>query len=400
MAQNNDMEGQMKLGVPREIIPGETRVALIPDSVVQLTKKGVEVLVESGAGAAASFLDEAYEKAGATIVPDPASVFGQSDVICKVQRPVLNEQVGKHEIAMMRPGTVLLTFFQPLVNHDLVQMLAEGRITSFSMDAIPRTTRAQNMDALSSMSTVAGYKAVLIAADSMGKFFPLLMTAAGTVPPTRVFVLGAGVAGLMAIATARRLGAVVEAFDVRPVVKEQVESLGAKFVEMPIAEKTETAGGYATQLSEEAHRREVELLHKHVKDSDVVITTALIPGKPAPELVTEEMVQDMKPGSVIVDLAAENGGNCALTEPGCDFIRYNVRIIGPLNVPSSMPIHASQLYSKNMTNLLALMMDKDGQYVLNMEDDIVAGTLITHDGEIVHNATKAAVGTTLERSPA
>lgn len=374
----------MKLGVPKEIIPGEHRVALIPDSVQQLVKKGVQVLVEAGAGQGSSFLDEAYVNAGATIVPTAAELYAQSDMICKVARPVVNPDTGKSEIDMMKPGAVLLTFFSPLVNHDLVDQLAEKRITSFSMDAIPRTTRAQSMDALSSMSTVAGYKAVLLAADNMGKFFPLLMTAAGTVPPVRVFVLGAGVAGLMAIATARRLGAVVEAYDVRPVVKEQVESLGAKFVEVPIAEQTQTAGGYATQLSDEARQKAVEILHKHVKDSDVVITTALIPGRPAPEMVTEAMVKDMKPGSVIVDLAAENGGNCALTEPGCDFIRYNVRIIGPLNVPSSMPIHSSQLYSKNMSNLLALMLTKEGDFTLNMEDDIVAGTLITHDGAVKH----------------
>ena len=389
----------MKIGVPKEIIPGETRVALIPDTVAQLTKKGVEVLVESGAGVTASFLDEAYEKAGATVVPDAMTLYSQSDMICKVQRPVANDALGKNEIDLMKPGSVLVTFFQPLVNHEIVQRLADGKITSFSMDAIPRTTRAQSMDALSSMSTIAGYKSVLIAANSMGRFFPLLMTAAGTVPPARVFILGAGVAGLMAISTARRLGAVVEAFDVRPVVKEQVESLGAKFVEMPIEETTETAGGYATQLSEDAHKREVEMLHKHVKDSDVVITTALIPGRPAPVLVTEEMVRDMKPGSVIVDLAAENGGNCELTEPGCDFLKYNVRILGPLNVPASMPVHASQLYSKNMSNLLALLI-KDGQFVLNMDDDIVAGTVITHDGAIVHQGVKAAMQPALERSTA
>jgi NAD(P) transhydrogenase subunit alpha len=389
----------MKLGVPKEIIPGETRVALVPDTVAQLKKKGVDVLIESGAGAAASFLDEAYEKAGATVVPDAATLYSQSDMICKVQRPVMNDALGKHETDLMKPGTVLITFFQPLVNHDIVQRLADGKITSFSMDAIPRTTRAQSMDALSSMSTIAGYKSVLIAANSMGRFFPLLMTAAGTVPPARVFVLGAGVAGLMAISTARRLGAVVEAFDVRPAVKEQVESLGAKFVEMPIEEKTETAGGYAQQLSEEAHKREVEMLHKHVKDSDVVITTALIPGRPAPVLVTADMVRDMKPGSVIVDLAAENGGNCELTEPGGDVLRENVRILGPLNVPATMPVHASQLYSKNMFNLLSLLL-KDGEFVLNMDDDIVAGTVITNNGEIVHQGVKAAMAPALERSTA
>lgn len=389
----------MKIGVPREIMPGENRVALVPDSVAQLTKKGLQVVVETGAGDNSSYLDAAYQQAGATIAPAAASLFAECDIICKVQRPLENQALGKNELDLLRAGSILIAFFQPLVNHQLVQALAEHGITSFSMDAIPRITRAQSMDALSSMSTVAGYKSVLLAADSFGKFFPLLTTAAGTVKPAHVFVLGAGVAGLMAISTARRLGAVVEAFDVRPAVKEQVQSLGAKFVEMPIEEQTETSGGYAKQLSEDAHRREVELLHRHVKDADIVITTALIPGKPAPVLVTEEMVKDMKPGSVIVDLAAENGGNCTLTEPGCDFERYNVRIIGPLNLPSSMPIHASQLYSKNVANLLGLLI-KDGQLNLDFNDEIIAGTCITHNGEIVNGAVKALVGATMERSHA
>jgi len=390
----------MKIGVPREIIANETRVALVPDHVAQLKKKGIEVLVETGAGVTSSFLDEAYQKAGATIVTDTATLFAQSDVVCKVQRPLRNEAVGKHEIEMLHPGSVLLTFFQPLVNHDLVKMLVDAQVTSFSMDAIPRTTRAQSMDALSSMSTVAGYKAVLIGANAMGKFFPMFMTAAGTVPPAKVLVLGAGVAGLQAIATARRLGAVVEAFDVRPAVKEQVQSLGAKFIELELEESTETQGGYATQLSEEAHKREVELIHKHVRDADVVITTALIPGKPTPVLITEEMVRDMKPGSVIVDLASENGGNCELTEAGCDFLRHNVRIVGPLNVPSLMPVHASQLYSKNILNFLGLITSIEGALNLNFDDDIVAGTCITHEGRIVNPQVKAALETTLERSPA
>jgi NAD(P) transhydrogenase subunit alpha len=264
------------------------------------------------------------------------------------------------------------------------------------MDSIPRITRAQSMDVLSSMSTVAGYKAVLLAAVTSGKFFPMFMTAAGTIPPAKVFILGAGVAGLQAIATARRLGAVVEAFDVRPAVKEQVQSLGAKFVEMEIAEQTETAGGYAQQLSEETHKREVELLHKHVKVSDVVITTALIPGKPAPLLVTEEMVQDMQPGSVIVDLAAENGGNCALTVPGEEVVRHNVHILGPLNIPSTMPFHASQMYSKNMLNLLSLLI-KDGNLNLDFEDEIIAGTCITHEGAITNPAVKSAVEASLAK---
>ncbi|HEX9988612.1 MAG TPA: Re/Si-specific NAD(P)(+) transhydrogenase subunit alpha [Chloroflexia bacterium] len=389
----------MIIGVPKEIFGGENRVALIPESVGQLVKKGNTVLVEAGAGLNSAFLDEAYAGVGATIVPDAVALFGQSDLVCKVQRPLMNDKLGKHEINLMRPGTTLVTFFQPLVNHDIVRMLVEAKITSFSMDAIPRTTRAQAMDALSSMSSIAGYKAVLIGANALGKFYPLLTTAAGTVRPSKVLVLGAGVAGLMAIAIARKLGAVVEAFDVRPVVKEQVESLGAKFLEVELKEETQTAGGYAKQLSEESQRLTQELIHKHAKEADVIITTALIPGRAAPVLVTAAMVQDMKPGSVIVDLAAENGGNCELTEPGCDFLRHNVRILGPLNIPSTMPIHASQLYSRNMTNLLNLLV-KDGKLNLDFNDDIIAGTCITHDGNVVNAQVKAAVEPALERSTA
>jgi NAD(P) transhydrogenase subunit alpha len=386
----------MIIGIPKEIADNENRVALIPDSVSRLTKSGLDVLVQADAGLQASFTDEAYAAAGATIVPDAATVFGQSDLVLKVQKPQMNEALGKHEIALMRPGTTLVSFLQPLTSPDLVRMLAEAQITAFAMESIPRITRAQSMDALSSMSTVVGYKAVLLAAVASGKFFPMFMTAAGTVAPAKVFVLGAGVAGLQAIATARRLGAVVEAFDVRPAVKEQVQSLGAKFVEMEITEQTETSGGYATELSEDTHRREVELLHKHARASDVIITTALIPGKPAPELITEEMVKDMQPGSVIVDLAAENGGNCKLTEPGAEIIRHNVHILGPLNLPSTMPIHASQMYSKNVYNLLGLLI-KDGSLNLNFDDEIISGTCITHQGNIVSAAAKASVDAALSK---
>lgn len=381
----------MKIGIPKEIVANENRVALVPESVGRLVKAGNQVFVEKDAGLQSAFTDEAYAKVGATIVPDAATLYSSTELVCKVQRPVVNEITGKSEISLMHPGQLLIAFLQPLVNHDLVRELAAARVTALSMDAIPRITRAQSMDALSSMSTVAGYKAVLLAAASTGKFFPLLMTAAGTIPPAKVFVLGAGVAGLQAIATARRLGAVVEAFDVRPAVKEQVQSLGAKFVELEITESTETAGGYAKELSEETHRREVEMLHNHAKASDVIITTALIPGRPAPVLITEDMVKDMSPGSVIVDLAAENGGNCEITEPGKDVMRYNVRILGPLNLPSSMPIHASQMYSKNIFNLLALLISKEAQLNLNFEDEIIAGTVITHDGNITHQAVKNAV---------
>lgn len=381
----------MKIGIPKEIVANENRVALVPESVGRLVKAGNQVFVEKDAGLQSAFTDEAYARVGATIVPDAATLYSSTELVCKVQRPVVNEITGKSEISLMHPGQLLIAFLQPLVNHDLVRELAAARVTALSMDAIPRITRAQSMDALSSMSTVAGYKAVLLAAASTGKFFPLLMTAAGTIPPAKVFVLGAGVAGLQAIATARRLGAVVEAFDVRPAVKEQVQSLGAKFVELEITESTETAGGYAKELSEETHRREVEMLHNHAKASDVIITTALIPGRPAPVLITEDMVKDMSPGSVIVDLAAENGGNCEITEPGKDVVRYNVRILGPLNLPSSMPIHASQMYSKNIFNLLALLISKEAQLNLNFEDEIIAGTVITHDGNVTNQAVKNAV---------
>jgi proton-translocating NAD(P)+ transhydrogenase subunit alpha len=381
----------MKIGIPREIVPNENRVGLVPESVQRLVKSGLEVLVETGAGTNAGFLDEAYTSVGAQIVPDATTLYGQSDLVAKVQKPVANPDLGKHEIELMRAGTVLIALLQYLTNPELIKQLADARITAFSMDAIPRITRAQSMDALSSMSTVAGYKAVLLAAAASPKFFPMLTTAAGTIRPSKVFVLGAGVAGLMAIATARRLGAVVEAFDVRPVVKEQVESLGAKFVQMEITEQTETAGGYAKELSEDTHRREMELLHQHAALNDVIITTALIPGKPAPVLITEEMVKDMQPGSVIIDLAAENGGNCTLTEPGGDVVRYGVRVLGPLNLPSTMPFHASQMYAKNIFNLLGLLVNKEAQLALNFEDEIVAGTCITRDGEIVNAAAKATV---------
>src|SRR5262245_43790455 len=352
----------MKVGVAKESGPGETRVAVVPDTARRLVADRADVLVERGAGEAATFADAAYEEAGSRLV-SAEELYAEADVLCKVRRPS-SEEVGR-----LREGQVLVALLQSVDDPELARDLAERGVTAFSLDAIPRVTRAQPMDALSSQSTVAGYKSAILAAEHLGKFFPMLTTAAGTIPPAKILVLGAGVAGLQAIATARRLGAVVSAFDVRPVVKEQVQSLGAKFVEMEIQEDTQTAGGYAKELSEDTHRREMELLHTHAKISDIIITTALIPGRPAPVLITEEMVKDMQPGSVIVDLAAENGGNCTLTEAGADVIRYGVRIIGPLNVPSTMPIHASQMYSKNIYNLLELMI-KDKELNLNLEDDI------------------------------
>jgi NAD(P) transhydrogenase subunit alpha len=368
----------MKIGVPKETMPGETRVGLVPETVGRLAKAGNTVLVERGAGVASAFPDDAYEKAGAQIVSDAFD----AELVAKVQRPT------DAEIGRLRPGTVLVAFLQPLVNTDLARTLAERNVTALSMDAIPRITRAQPMDALSSQATVAGYKAVLLAAAALPKFFPMLTTAAGTIAPAKAFVIGAGVAGLQAIATARRLGAVVEAFDTRPVVKEQVQSLGAKFLEVDLGETGEGAGGYAKELSEEAHRKEVELLAKAVKDSDIIITTAAIPGRPAPKLITAEMVRSMRPGSVIVDLAAETGGNTELTQAGKVIDVDGVRIDGTTNIPSTMPYHASQMYSRNIQSLLGLMITKEGKLNLDMKDDVIKGTVITKDGEVVHEQTK------------
>jgi proton-translocating NAD(P)+ transhydrogenase subunit alpha len=381
----------MRIAVPKEILPGERRVALTPDAAGRLVKAGHEVLVEAGAGTTAYFPDAAYTAAGAQVVADTAALFGAGDIVLKVQKPMLNDALGRHEVDLLKPGAVLISFLQSLNSPDLVRRLAERNITSFGMEAIPRISRAQTMDALSSQATVAGYKAVLIAADTLGKFFPLLMTAAGTVAPAKVFVLGAGVAGLQAIATARRLGAVVEAFDVRPVVKEQVESLGAKFVMLEQgAIEAAGSGGYAKELSEEQHRLEVELLARHAKDSDVIITTAAIPGRRAPVLITGDMVTSMRPGSVIVDIAAETGGNCELTQAGETVVQNGVIIMGPLNMPSMIPVHASQMYSKNVTNLLQLLMPKT-ELQLNFDDEIVSGTCITHGGQVVHAATRKAL---------
>lgn len=372
----------MKVGVPKEIAPGEDRVALSPDGVSKIKEAGVEVLVESGAGKAAFLLDDAYQQAGASLVSDTARLFKDSDVILKIQKPMLNETLKKEELDMMSEGSVLIALLQPLVNHDLVKKLAEKNITGFSMDAIPRIARSQRMDALSSMSSISGYKAVLIGANRLGKYMPMMMTAAATIPPAKVLVLGAGVAGLQAIATAHRLGARVEAFDVRPAVEEQVESLGATFIKVEmVTEDAEDKGGYAKELSEESQKRERELIHQHVASSDIVITTALVPGRAAPILITKEMVASMKPGSVIIDIAAETGGNCELTEPGKEIVKDGVIICGPLNLPAEMAYQASLLYSKNISGLL-LSMIKDGKLELNFEDTIINDCCVAHQGEI------------------
>jgi NAD(P) transhydrogenase subunit alpha len=376
----------MRIGVPRETVPGERRVALVPETVQRLVTGGNEVVVERGAGTEAAFVDSAYEQAGARI----ADSAYDAELIVKVQRPTADET------AKLRPGQMLIAFLQPLIDPRYADELARKGVTALSMDTIPRITRAQPLDALSSQATVAGYKAVLLAAAELPRFFPMLTTAAGTIAPAKALVIGAGVAGLQAIATARRLGAVVEAFDTRPVVKEQVQSLGAKFLEIDLGESGAGAGGYAKELSEEAHRKEVELLAKAARENDIVISTAAIPGRKAPVLITKDMVPTMRPGSVIVDLAAETGGNCELTEVGRTVVRHGVTIVGTTNLPSTMPYHASQMYSRNIASLLALFL-KDGKAALDPSDEVIKGTVITQDGRVVHEATAkllAPVGTT------
>ena len=367
----------MRVGVPKETAPGERRVALVPDTVRRLVEIGVAVAVERGAGEAASFPDAAYADAGAVL----AEAAWDAELVCKVQKP------SPDEVVRLRDGCVLVALLQPLVSADVVRALADRGVTGFSMDAIPRITRAQPMDALSSQATVAGYKAVLLAGAALPKFFPMLTTAAGTIAPARVLVLGAGVAGLQAIATARRLGAVVSAFDVRPAVKEQVESLGATFLELDV-EGAEGVGGYAVALSEDQHQREQELMARHVAEADVVVATALIPGRRAPLLVTEDAVRAMRPGSVVVDLAAEMGGNCALTEPGATIVHENVTIVGETNMASTMPLHASQMYSRNVASFLALLV-RDGELALDFDDEILRATCVTHQGRVLKETVSA-----------
>jgi NAD(P) transhydrogenase subunit alpha len=370
------------VAVPKETAAGETRVALTPDAAKRLAGKGVTVRVERGAGEAAGYLDAVYQEAGCEITDRAAALSG--DIILTIQAPADPEAI--------REGAALVGLFWPLTAPDVVRAFAGRKLTSFSLDLLPRITRAQSMDVLSSMSTVAGYKAVLLAATASVKFFPMLVTAAGTIVPSRVLVLGAGVAGLQAIATARRLGAILEAFDVRPAVKEQVESLGAKFLATDTADlAAEGEGGYAKELSEEQHQRELELIHQHLKETDVVITTALIPGKPAPKLITTEMVKDMRPGSVIVDLAAEAGGNCELTEPGQEVVRHGVTIIGTLNLPATTPLHASQMYARNVSAFLGLLIAEDGTLALNFDDEIIKGTCVTHEGQIAHERVRQVI---------
>lgn len=383
----------MKLAVAKEREVGECRVALVPDAVARLVKQGIEVWVEAGAGELAQFSDAAYETAGASVIADADQLWREADLLLKVTPP--QERDGRSELALLHPGAVLISFLNPLGSPRTVQHLAERQVTALAMELIPRTSRAQSMDALSSQAAIAGYKAVLIGAAALPKFFPMLTTAAGTIAPAKVFVMGAGVAGLQAIATARRLGAVVEAFDIRPAVKEEVQSLGAKFVEVPLEEETVATGGYAREISEESKERSRQVVTEHLKQADVVITTAQVPGKTAPLLVTEAMVTQMKPGSVIVDLAAEQGGNCACTQMGRTVVQHGVTIIGPVNLPSTLAVHASQMYSKNLLTLVQLLV-KNGELNLNFADDIIDSACVAHAGAIRNDRVKTALEAELQ----
>jgi NAD(P) transhydrogenase subunit alpha len=377
----------MRVGIPKETSPGETRVAVIPAAVPPLVKSGLEVAVETGAGTAAGFPDETYRSQGAAVISRP-ELFRSSDIVLQVRATPADP-------SLLRSGQTVIGFADPLGNPQAVRQLAPTGINLFSMELMPRITRAQSMDALSSMATIAGYKAVLLAATTLPRMFPMLMTAAGTISPARVFIMGAGVAGLQAISTARRLGAKVEAYDVRPAVKEQVQSLGARFVELPLeAADAEDKGGYAKAQDESFYRRQREMMMKVVAASDVVITTALIPGKRAPILVTTDMVEAMAPGSVVVDLAAERGGNCELTRADEIVVHHGVTILGPSNPPALVPYHASQMYSKNITTFLAHLLGKNGaaqgSLAINTEDEITKETLLTRGGAVVHERVGAA----------
>ena len=381
------------IGVPRETFPGERRVALIPRTSEALGKLGASIIVEQSAGVEAGFPDDQFVTRGAKIA-SRAEVFAQADIIVQVRSLGANPEAGRADLALFRPGQTVIGFGEPLTSPREVADLARAGVSFLSMELMPRITRAQSMDALSSMATIAGYRAVLMAAMALPKIFPMLMTAAGTVTAARAFILGAGVAGLQAIATARRLGAVVSAYDVRSAVKEQIESLGGKFVVLNIeAAAAEGTGGYAKAMGEDFYKRQRELLTEVLREQDVVITTAAVPGKKAPILVTKEMASAMAPGSVIVDIAAERGGNCELTRPGETVVHQGITIMGPLNVPSTIPYHASQMYASNIVAFLKLMVQK-GEFKLNREDEIIRETLVTYGNEVVHARVGEALGLT------
>jgi len=377
------------IGVPKEILHGENRVALVPDVVSKLIKKGFEVQIQKGAGINAGYTDEQYEAAGAKLLDNAEDVYSSSQIILKVQRPVEHPETKKHELDMMKEGTLLIAFLYSLHHPEVAKQCAEKGIDVISMDAIPRTTLAQKMDALSSQANLAGYKSVIMCANELGKIFPLMMTAAGTIKPATVVIMGAGVAGLQALGTAKRLGAIVEVSDIRPTVKEEVQSLGGRFIEVPVEENMQDESGYAKEASEEFLKKQKELIFKHVTNADIVITTALVPGKKAPVLVTEEMIKNMRPGSVVLDMATEFGGNCEISEKGKTVVKYGVKIIGEPNLPSLVPTHASDMYSKNLQALLEHMLDKEGNFQFNMEDEIIKGATIVKNKEVVHERTKA-----------
>lgn len=366
--------------IPKETVAGETRVAATPETIKKYISSGFTVQVETGAGSHSSISDQAFKDAGATVGPATKESY-QADIVAKFHPP--GERDLGHEADLLKPGGLLLSYLWPLTSFDLVKQLANNKVSAFAMDMIPRITRAQKLDALSSQSNIGGYKAVIMAADHSPKLFPMLMTAAGTIRPCKVVILGAGVAGLQAIATARRLGAIVDVSDVRPAVKEQVQSLGANYIEVPSEDNLEDEGGYAKEASKEFLAKQQELVGEYIRQADVVITTALIPGKPAPKLISKDLVAGMKSGSVIVDMAAEQGGNCELTEPGKIADVNGVKILGLLNLPSMVPVHATEMYAKNIQNCLEDMI-KDGAAHLDFEDEVVAGSIITHGGEVRH----------------
>ncbi len=382
----------MILGIPTETYPGENRVAIVPAVLPMLKKLGIDVLVQSHAGAAAGYPDEVYRDKGAEVAGSRDDVFARADIVAQVRAYGANLEQGGGDLERMRRGQVVIGTFEPLTSVEAAREVAARGVALFALELIPRITRAQSMDVLSSMATIAGYKAVLLAADQLPKMFPMMMTAAGTITPAKVFVIGAGVAGLQAISTSRRLGAVVQAYDVRAAVKEQVLSVGAKFVEMELdAGESETEGGYAKALGEEFYKKQRELMGRVIAESDVVITTAAVPGKKAPVLITRQMVELMAPGSVIVDLAAERGGNCESTRAGDVVTEKGVKIIGPINLPADVPFHASQMFSKNVTTFLQNMV-KEGKLEMNLEDEIVRETLVTRDGDVVHPGIREALG--------
>ena len=382
----------MIVGVPKEIYPGERRVALTPAVVPLLAKAGLEVVLEAGAGEQAGYPDAQYQEKGAKILPDRSAVFAQSDIIVQVLCHGANDKTGASDLPLMRKGQVLIGFLRPLGSPDSVQQVAKTGVSAYAVELMPRTTRAQSMDALSSMASIAGYKAVTVVADELPRIFPMMTTAAGTITPSRVLVIGAGVAGLQAIATAKRLGAVVSAYDVRPAVKEQIQSLGGRFVELPLETgNAQDAGGYAKAQDEAFYAKQRELLGNVIAESDAVITTAAVPGKKAPVLVTEAMVKRMPPGSVILDLAAERGGNCELTRAGERILEHGVTILGPINLASGAPYHASQMYAKNLTTFLQNLV-KDGNVRPPESDDIIRDTLLTEGGEVVNARARESMG--------